>query len=185
MVHTLNWGVISTVSSRLPGAPPFGNVYSFVDGSCGNSSGTPYFYGTYQDQTFKDMKENPKASLTLSEASLASVCGPSGLAACSTVASGKVNPVGDPESPICARLTLTGTLVELDRNSDEFHEALAAFYLRHPQMKDWPSGHGWVIAKLEIEDIWLIDFYGGASILNLENYYDQDLIALEAEKFNL
>lgn len=53
MVHSLNYGVLSTISTRLPGSPPFGNVYSFVDGDCSSSSGVPYFYGTYMDQSFE------------------------------------------------------------------------------------------------------------------------------------
>lgn len=83
MSHSLDWGVLTTFSSRIntnddgmPSMPPmpFGNVYSFIDGSCINATGTPYFYGTYMDQSFQDMKMNPYASLTLSEASLASTC---------------------------------------------------------------------------------------------------------------
>jgi len=49
MVHSLDWGVLSTVSTRLGNAEnpiPFGNIYSFVDGTCENSTGVPYFFGT-------------------------------------------------------------------------------------------------------------------------------------------
>ena len=101
MVHSLNYGVLSTISTRLPGSPPFGNVYSFVDGDCSSSSGVPYFYGTYMDQSFEDVKLNPSVSFTLSEASLPSVCSASPLKAC-TADNGR----GDPELPVCARLTM-------------------------------------------------------------------------------
>ena len=71
MVHSLDWGVVSTISSRLGGdgspAIPFGNVYSFVDGPCDKSTGVPYLYGTYMDQSFSDTKSNDMISLTLSE----------------------------------------------------------------------------------------------------------------------
>lgn len=71
MVHSLDWGVVSTISSRLGGdgspAIPFGNVYSFVDGPCDKSTGVPYLYGTYMDQSFTDTESNDMVSLTLSE----------------------------------------------------------------------------------------------------------------------
>ena len=183
MVHTLNWGVLSTISSRLPDAPPFGNVYSFIDGDCHNSTGTPYFFGTFMDQTFQDMQVNDRASFTLSEAGLASVCGTHSLPACSIAAAPVIKQtksshrvhIGDPESPICARLVLTGRLVQVSDDAQEFQTAQAALFHRHPQMAYWPADHDWVIAKLVIQDIWLIDYFGGASILNVDEYYKQKL----------
>mmetsp|Transcript_5481 Transcript_5481/g.7190 ORF Transcript_5481/g.7190 Transcript_5481/m.7190 type:complete len:221 (+) Transcript_5481:132-794(+) len=168
MVHSLNYGVLSTISTRLPDSPPFGNIYSFVDGDCESSSGTPYFYGTYLDQSFKDMEMNPIASFTLTEASLPSVCSGTPLKAC-TAQSGR----GDPEMPVCARLTLTGKLVEV--TGSEYDSAKSALLHRHPVMMYWPTDHDWVIAKLEIEDIWFIDYFGGASILDVGEYFDVDL----------
>ena len=197
MVHTIHWGVLSTISSRLhpsdkrdggsPAAPavPFGNVYSFVDGTCDKSTGVPYFYGTYMDQTFQDIQANPSASLTLSEASLASVCGADeyskrdgGLSAACQVSTHHGR-YGDPESPICARLTLTGTLVVVDpaTSAEEHDMALRALYERHPQMSKWPVDHNWVVAKLDIKDVWFIDYFGGASILSVSEYLAVDLFA--------
>ena len=79
MVHSLDWGVLSTVSSRLGdgenGSPiPFGNIYSYVDGPCHESTGIIYLYGTYMDQSFADSLKNEMVSFSLSEASLSSVC---------------------------------------------------------------------------------------------------------------
>ena len=180
MVHTLNWGVLSTISSRLPDNVPFGNVYSFVDGPCNSSTGIPYFYGTFMDQTFKDMKQHPQASFTLSENSLASVCGAEALSYCQTT----VPPTshawrGDPESPLCARLTLTGTLVPVDTDSIEYQHALSALLTRHPQMKDWPTDHNWIIAKLELQDVWLIDYFGGATIIPVQEYLQENLYLMD------
>jgi hypothetical protein len=128
MVRTLDWETLTTISSRLagPGAIPFGNVYSFVDGGCGNSTGTPYFYATYMDQSLLDFRHNQAASLTLSEAAVPTVCGAHSVKACS------IHSVhaGDPENPVCARLTLTGQLVELkdddDDSKSEYIQAKAA-----------------------------------------------------------
>lgn len=173
MVHSLDWGVVSSISSRLGGgggndaqAIPFGNVYSFVDGSCEKATGIPYLYGTYMDQTFADTLHNEWVALTLSESSLASVCPQrEALDACLLQPAG-----GDPENPLCARLTLTGKLVPLAENSEEHGFAKDAFFERHPSMEDWPE-HGWVIAKIEVDDIWLIDYYGGATIVDPEEYF--------------
>jgi len=187
MVHSLNWGVLTTISSRLKdgqeAAIPFGNVYSFVDGTCQNSTGIPYFYGTYMDQSFKDTLTNTNAALTLSEASLSSVCldqtGDAVAAAATTTTTQE--PVrqnacqvgiahGDAENPVCARLTLTGKFVQVT-DPEEKGWALQALFTRHSSMKDWPQDHAWVVGKLVLSDIWLIDFYGGASILDVDAYY--------------
>ena len=186
MVHSLNWGVLSTISSRLTAstegnmAIPFGNVYSFVDGTCQNSTGTPYFYGTYMDQSFQDSLSNTNAALTLSEASISSVC------LDKTVSNAPQTPeqqepfrrkacqvglkYGDAENPVCARLTLTGKLVEVT-DAEEKEWARQAIFSRHESMKGWPQNHDWVVGKLVLSDIWLIDFFGGASILDLDAYY--------------
>ena len=176
MVHSLDWGVVSTISSRLGGDDegshrrpvPFGNVYSFVDGSCDKATGVPYLYGTYMDQSFADTKSNDMVSLTLSESSLSSVCPRESGDLDSCMLGTKY---GDPENPVCARLTLTGKLVALEENSKEHDFAKNALFERHSSMKYWPDGHGWVIAKIDIEDIWLIDYFGGATILDPTDYF--------------
>lgn len=179
MAHSLDWGTLTTISTRSEvHSAPFGNIYSFVDGPCEESTGIPYFYGTYMDQSFIDMKRNPSASFTLSEASLASVCGAKALPACS-VAMNSNGVRGDPESPVCARLTLTGKMVEVPKESDEYAKMLAAFYARHAQMQYWPVDHDWVIAKLEVSDVWFIDYFGGASILDVDAYLNANIMALK------
>jgi hypothetical protein len=179
MVHSLDWGVLSTISTRSATAGiPFGNIYSFVDGTCQNSTGVPYFYGTYLDQSLLDSKENNRVSLSLSEASLSSVCPKSkkGLEACTLGTK-----YGDPEIPVCARLTLTGELVVVDEEkndsiSDEYQFAQKALFQRHPTMKEWPEDHNWVLFKLDIQDVWLIDYFGGAAILTPEDYFAANLL---------
>jgi len=180
MVHSLDWGVVSTISTLFGQEQeqmvPFGNVYSFVDGSCDKSTGIPYFYGTYMDQTFKDTVNNDQISLALSESSLSSVCAQrQGLDSC------MIGDTGDPENPPCARLTLTGRLITLDENDasskDEYEFAKNALFERHPAMAEWPSGHGWVIGKIDIQNIWLIDYFGGAAVLDPKDYFGVELSA--------
>lgn len=166
MVHSLTYGVLSTWSSRSdPQKPPvpFGNVYSFVDGPCHNSTGNIYLYGTYMDQSLQDVQEHSQASFTLTAASLDPVCHKS-LKACS------INDYGDPESPVCARLTLTGRLVEVE-DDVERDWAQSSLFQRHPSMAFWPHGHHWVVMRLDIDDLWFLDYFGGASILDPVEYF--------------
>jgi hypothetical protein len=143
MVHSLEWGVLTTISSRSNiSMMPFGNVYSFVDGSCNSSTGIPYFYATHLDQSFQDLRRNPYASLTLSEASLATVCHGSLHAACDASTRGSGGYYGDVESPVCARLTLSGKIAEIASDTDEFAWAQQALFERHPDMKSWVR-RGW------------------------------------------
>jgi Pyridoxamine 5'-phosphate oxidase len=150
------------------------------------------------DQTFQDAQVSPVATLTLSEAALSSVCGMArGRGVCqpyqeSSILSADVlqhrrhlgsdnnrarehqqhSSNGDPESPLCARLTLTGELQILPEDSDEFRFAQTSLFQRHPQMKSWPADHHWQIAKLtNLIDVWLIDFFGGATIISPEDYF--------------
>mmetsp|Transcript_19214 Transcript_19214/g.41755 ORF Transcript_19214/g.41755 Transcript_19214/m.41755 type:complete len:238 (-) Transcript_19214:1246-1959(-) len=175
MVHSLDWGVVSSISTRLGGDDeggqivPFGNVYSFVDGTCDKATGVPYLYGTYMDQSFADAKSNDMISLTLSESSLSSVCPNNAIDSCMLGSK-----YGDPESPVCARLTLTGNFVALEDGSEEFVLAKQALFERHPSMRSWPDGHGWVVAKIDIQDIWLIDYFGGATVLDPKDYFAID-----------
>ena len=198
MVHTLDWGVLSTISSRIVQSVdsqrispavvtavadesvmpvPFGNIYSFVDGTCDNSTGIPYIYGTYLDQTFVDSQYNKAVSLSLSEASLPSVCGGKSLPSCTISRSSH----GDPENPICARLVLSGFIVVLSKEDEEYDFAKQAIFHRHSSMEEWPEDHNWVVAKIDVQDIWLIDFFGGAAVLNIDAYKAVNLMSMEDE----
>ena len=179
MVHSLNWGVVSTISTRsdvLSSSSagdipiPFGNVYSFADGMCdlSSSSGVPYLYGTILDQTVQDIEENPIVSLALTEASIQSP----------TFSSCNLSEHGDPENPPCARLVITGKFVKVT-SQEELDFAKQALFSRHPAMKYWPSNHEFFVGKIEIEDLWFLDWFGGASILNIEDYYGASLESLK------
>mmetsp|Transcript_29739 Transcript_29739/g.65471 ORF Transcript_29739/g.65471 Transcript_29739/m.65471 type:complete len:243 (+) Transcript_29739:178-906(+) len=173
IVHSLDWGVLSTISSLsdtatdLPDNTPFGNVYSFVDGPCHRGTGVPYLYGTYMDQSFHDTLSNSQVSLAVSEASM---CSGNLLQDCRLGTK-----YGDPESPVCARVTLMGRLVAVDKQEEEYEMAMEALFERHPSMADWPEDHEWVIMKMDIHQVWLIDYYGGATILTSEQYFGASL----------
>lgn len=166
MMSTMWYGGLSTISTRTDGVTvgdPFGNPYSHAD-----VNGVPYFYASEQDvsmvDTFAAEVPNPRVSFALSEASLA---GTSDAQPACTVGTG----LGDPENPPCARLVVSGNLVKVDGDSDEGATAKAALFERHPSFKNYPKDHAFFPARLDIDGIWLIDFYGGATIMPPEDYF--------------
>lgn len=159
MVHNLTWGVLSTTSSRdeVKGAA-FGNPYSFADAN----NGVPYFYASVLDASMTDVfvAGNDQVSLALSEASYSSS---HPFKACD------IDAGGDPENPPCARLVISGTLLNVT-GTDEGDEAMQALFASHPSMADWPADHSWFVSKIDISDLWLIDIYGGAKDLDVDKY---------------
>mmetsp|Transcript_29136 Transcript_29136/g.93232 ORF Transcript_29136/g.93232 Transcript_29136/m.93232 type:complete len:171 (-) Transcript_29136:163-675(-) len=69
MVKTMTYGVLSSISTMEKTAgKPFGNPYSYADGTATNSTGILYFYVSDLDQSMKDFEANNAASFTLTEA---------------------------------------------------------------------------------------------------------------------
>lgn len=146
------WGVLSTISIDLGGAP-FGNVVSFSDGPPGEGRGIPYFYLSMLDPTPRDVLKDSRCSFTISEAPLGT-CGDT-----------------DPENPTCSKLTLTGKMKQIDRNDPEADFAAKALYSKHSEMPDWPKDHNFQYFKLNIEGIFLIDWFGGPKPLSVAEYF--------------
>ncbi|KAJ8750298.1 hypothetical protein K2173_014213 [Erythroxylum novogranatense] len=151
LVAQNSWGVLNTISVDLGGAP-FGNVVSFSDGQPNNGSGIPYFYLTTLDPTARNALKDERSSLTISEYPIGT-CGKK-----------------DPENPSCAKITLTGKLKLIKADSEDAKFAQSALYAKHEEMKGWPKDHNFQFFKLEIEDIFLIDWFGGPKPLTVEQY---------------
>lgn len=151
LVTSNSWGVVSTVSIHLNGIP-FGNVASYSDGPDGNSTGVPYFYLSALDPTPRDVAVIPYASLTVSEAPLGT-CGST-----------------DVENPTCAKITLSGQMYLVVEDTEESDFAALALFSKHPEMEDWPKDHNFKFYGLKIQDIFLIDWYGGAKTLSVDEY---------------
>ncbi|XP_008326336.1 protein CREG2 [Cynoglossus semilaevis] len=154
IAHYSDWGFLSTISTQdeIKGLP-FGNIFSVSDGPAENSTGVIYFYVTPMDNTVSDLRSNPFVSLTFSEAE-ADFCR---------------QMVYDPEDPRCARLTLTGRMVEVA--PEELAFAKDAMFSRHPVMAKWPLGHKWFFMKLELIQVWLQNWFGGTSLISVEDYF--------------
>ncbi|KAL8162156.1 hypothetical protein V2J09_013645 [Rumex salicifolius] len=146
-----SWGVLNTISSGLGGAP-FGNVVSYSDGLPGEATGIPYFYLSTLDPTPANALKDPRASFSISEYPLGT-CGKR-----------------DPENPTCAKMTLTGKLNVLENDTEEAKFARNVLYKKHPEMRIWPKDHDFRIFKLTIEDIFLINWYGGPKLITVDDY---------------
>jgi len=160
ITHESYWAAMATIAAREPIVGyPFANIFSLSDGPVDNSTGVPYFYISEWEISAQDVAENNQVSITM------------------TLAQGDYceNNHLDPESPICAHQIITGELVKLTPGSEEEAFAKNALFSRHPAMEGWPSDHGWFFAKIEIKQIQLLAFYGGAVTVDLGEYYETQL----------
>ncbi|KAK2971209.1 hypothetical protein RJ640_029887, partial [Escallonia rubra] len=146
LVSQSSWGVLNTIASDLGGAP-FGNVVSFSDGLPDKGTGIPYFYLTALDPTARNALKDQRSSFTISEFPVGT-CGKK-----------------DPENPTCAKITLTGKA--LDGKSDEAKYARTALFSKHSEMKEWPKNHNFQFFKLEIDNIFMINWFGGPKPLTM------------------
>ncbi|XP_021749844.1 protein CREG1-like isoform X2 [Chenopodium quinoa] len=151
LVSQNSWGVLNTISPGLGGAP-FGNVVSFSDGKPGKGAGVPYFYLTTLDPTAANALKDQRSSLAISEYPIGT-CGKT-----------------DPENPTCAKITLTGKLKLVDANSKEAEFARSALFAKHAEMKGWPESHNFQVFKLDIENIFMINWFGGPKPLTVDQY---------------
>lgn len=167
LVHAASWASISTISraEQTPGMP-FSNIVSFADGTAGASTGVPYFLVSPLDDSIQDLLKDPRMSFSLTAAQLDNAG--DGNSACS------IGLGGDAESPPCTRVTLSGTFVNITGTAEAI-TAERALYERHPLMKQWGPGnpmglHDFFFAKLSLEQVWVIDHYGGAARLTIADY---------------
>jgi len=157
LCHYSNYTVIGTISTRENIAGyPFANMVSYSDGPLGHSTGIPYFYMSDMSMSSLDLLANPDMSIVLSLAQ-GTYCTESGY---------------DPQDPRCAHVILTGKRIKLEKGSEEEAFAKEAVFSRHPAMEEWPANHGFYFCKLDIASVVLLDFFGGASIVAVEDYFN-------------
>ncbi|OCT93649.1 protein CREG1 isoform X2 [Xenopus laevis] len=154
VAHHCDWGALATISSHSPvQGQPFANVFSVSDGPKGAGSGVPYLYLTNMEISVQDLQVNPNASLTMSLAQT-HFCKKEGF---------------DPQSPLCAHIILSGSIHQVD--GTESDTAKLALFSRHPEMESWPRDHSWFFAKLNVTNIWVLDYFGGIKTVTPEEYY--------------
>lgn len=154
--HQADWGAMATIAARQPVVGfPFANVFSLSDGPVGDSRGTPYIYATPLEISMHDLKADTRASITMSLAQT-SYC--------------RLHQY-DPEDPRCAHIILTGAMLTVPTDSEEGRFAAKALFSRHPEMPEWPVDHGWFFTKLNITNILLLDYFGGAITVPVDEYF--------------
>ncbi|KAG8137477.1 hypothetical protein E2320_004714, partial [Naja naja] len=75
----------------------------------------------------------------------------------------------DPDDPRCARITFIGKMITVP--PEELESVKQALFSRHPIMRKWPRNYEWFFMKMNIEHIWLQDWYGGITVITLEEYF--------------
>jgi len=156
LVHESDYAVVSTHHGA---SGVFGNVVSVSDGDgYEDSTGIIYTYLPSLDATYADLMASSEVSLTFTEMALAG--GQSGGCKNSTA-----------ENPPCARLTISGRLTRVPKEQEA--TALKYLFNRHPDMRAWDSAHMFMpfwMARENITDFFLINFYGGAKHPTVGDY---------------
>ncbi|KAG2432875.1 hypothetical protein HXX76_008607 [Chlamydomonas incerta] len=194
LAHETTWGVLSTVDAQSGEA--VGGVVSHSDGSRDHATGRIFFYLTPMDELTQNALSHPRCTFTISEVQRRSANSGSstravrgvesvGVVTDSSSTSGSTGardrngissrPCGalDPEDPACARATLVGRVLlvpEQDRSL-----AQTAMFARHPAMADWPTGHQFDFYELHVSEVHVLDWYGGMSIVDGNDYYSADV----------
>ncbi|XP_066289829.1 protein CREG1-like [Branchiostoma lanceolatum] len=160
VVHRNNWGSLASTSTHQPiKGKPFVDAFSVSDGPVGNSTGVPYFFFSPLENTVQDLEANPFATLLVSEVQ-------SGF--CASVK-------WDPEDPRCAKIHLSGKVVPVPEDETDF--AKNSLFSRHPIMAEWYKmpDHQFYFAKMEVEDVFVLDFFGGGHHVSPQDYYKATL----------
>ncbi|XP_024899777.1 protein CREG1 [Pteropus alecto] len=173
---------------------PFADVLSLSDGPPGAGSGVPYFYLSPLQQSVGNLQVSMRAprrgpACPLSPARAqgrqrahAGPCAPAP-AGRALLRPGRGSADHHPGVSHAPRngATLGRLLCHLPRgvlghyvsvNETERDIAKRSLFIRHPEMETWPSGHNWFFAKLNITNIWLLDYFGGPKIVTPEEYYN-------------
>ncbi|XP_069688923.1 protein CREG1-like [Periplaneta americana] len=156
VVHVSNYTVLAYKSQHTKTKDfPMGTIVSVSDGTVEKSVGTPYMYVTRLEDVVQDTEIDSRCSLTMSLAQ-GDYCRQKEL---------------DPQSPVCAQVTLVGRLEKVKNGSAEQSFAKLALFSRHPSMKTWPEDHHFFIVKLNIEQVVVQDYFGGPVYVSVEDYY--------------
>ncbi|XP_033096410.1 protein CREG1-like isoform X1 [Anneissia japonica] len=158
MVHMADWAMLGTISTQSAyQGRPFLNPISICDGTLDNSTGVPYMYASPLDVSMQDVTENNQITLSLSEAEL-------------NIDDCHLTKHSDPENPLCSRLVMFGTMEQVS-DATELEFVKKAMFSRHPIMASWPEDHKFTFMKMQLTDLWMIDFFGGGVTIDIKDYF--------------
>ncbi|KAL7300611.1 hypothetical protein TKK_0006602 [Trichogramma kaykai] len=156
IVNEANWTSVATISTdpRLT-SYPYVNIVSSSDGPLGNGGGVPYLFLTPLDSTSKDLSKDNRATLMMSLVQ-GDWCKVKGY---------------DPMDPRCARVIISGRIKSIEEKDVDHESAKSAIFGRHQWLSHMPANHHFYFARMEIETIDVLAFFGGAARVTPEDYY--------------
>ncbi|XP_073816758.1 cellular Repressor of E1A-stimulated Genes [Musca autumnalis] len=164
LVHQTNWASVGTISTNpTTKGYPMVNIIAINDNDVDQkSTGRIQFLLTDLDFTGQDWQVTNKTTFLFSDEQGLHCSRPSGWNP----------PPVDPMEPTCARAMISGQIKRMDKNSREYPTALVSFTDRHPAAKEWLKKHDFYLCELEIENIFVLDYYGGPHTVKPEDYYN-------------
>ncbi|XP_011181846.2 protein CREG1 [Zeugodacus cucurbitae] len=158
LVHKTNWASVGSISTNDKITDyPMVNIISVDDSALdGSSTGRIHFLLTDLDFTGPDWKHVNKVTFLFSDDQTLNC----------------KNHGQDPMEPTCARTIISGKVKELDKKDKDYNDWLQAFTVRHPAAKKWIKAHSFYLCELEIENIFVLDFYGGPHNIAVKDYYN-------------
>ncbi|EEZ99047.1 protein CREG1 [Tribolium castaneum] len=156
IMRNSDWVSIATTSTQkaIQGYP-FVSLKSVSDGPLTNSTGIPYLYMTDLDVSGQDINKDNRCTIMASLAE-SDYCKQKDF---------------DPQDPRCAKLIITGKMLKIDKSSPEYQFGQDALFSKHPSMKWWPKDHDFYVSKVDIEQIAVLDFFGGIKYVSKEDYF--------------
>ncbi|KAH8408037.1 hypothetical protein KR222_011739 [Zaprionus bogoriensis] len=157
LVHRANWASVGTISSNhLIKDYPMVNIIAIDDNNKTNSStGRIRFLLTDLDFTGQDWQANNKVTFMFSDEQTLNC----------------KNEKKDPMEPTCARVIISGQIERLSKNAPDYKTALNVFIYRHPAAENWIKEHNFYLCELDIQNIFVLDFYGGPHQVEASDYY--------------
>ncbi|GAB0088349.1 CREG1 [Sergentomyia squamirostris] len=168
LVHELDWSPMGTIST-LKGIKgfPMVNVISIADSARGEkSTGRIFFYLTDLDFTGIDLKSSNRLTALFSMEQNRF---------CSDNHT-------DAMEPTCARIMISGKANQLKEGSEDYIFAKRAMLSRHPAAQKWIETHNFYLCEIVIDQICVLDFYGGPHFVTPEDYYRADPESLYAKR---
>lgn len=165
IVHKSQWtsmGTLSTLNS-ISGYPMV-NIISVADSPRdAKSTGHIYFLLTDLDFTGQDLSvDNKLTALFSNDQDLECT-----------------NQNVDPMEPICGRVMISGQMKRLPSDTKAYQVANEAFLSRHPAANNWIRAHDFYLCELDIQQIAVLNYYGGPHYVTPEDYYKADFDADE------
>lgn len=165
IVHKSEWTSMGTLSTlKNINGYPMVNIISVADSPRdAKSTGHIYFLLTDLDFTGQDLNvANKLTALFSNDQDLECT-----------------NQNVDPMEPICGRVMISGQSKRIPTDTKAYQLANEAFLSRHPAANNWIRAHDFYLCELEIQQIAVLNYYGGPHYVTPEDYYKANFDADE------